>query len=94
MEVDRHQRDADQADMKPPLSHIELSGGVVSFLPASPQKRKVMSGDVFINAGVHCPYNTSLIQEKKTIFTSVLATSLKIAQTQLILVNRLKVIKI
>lgn len=36
MQVDRHQRDADQAHMKPPLSHVELSGGVVSFLPARP----------------------------------------------------------
>lgn len=93
MEVDRHQRDADQADMKPPLSHIELSGGVVSFLPASPQNRKVVSGDVFTDAGFHCPYNSSLIQggKKKSIFTFVLGTSLKIAQTKLILVNRLKV---
>lgn len=33
VQVDRHQRDADQAHMKPPLSHVELSGGAVSFLP-------------------------------------------------------------
>lgn len=49
VEVDRQQRDADQADMKPPLSHIELSGGVVSFLPAS--KEKVTPADVLVEVG-------------------------------------------
>lgn len=33
MKVDGHQRDADQAHVNPPLSHLELSGGGVSFLP-------------------------------------------------------------
>lgn len=33
MQVDRHQWDADQTNMNPPLSHLELSGGGVSFLP-------------------------------------------------------------
>lgn len=54
VEVDRQQWDADQANMEPPLSHIELSGGVVSFLPARPQKKqeeKVISGDVLIEVG-------------------------------------------
>lgn len=43
VEVDRHKWDADQPNMKPPLSHIELSGGADSFLPARPQKKKKRS---------------------------------------------------
>lgn len=33
VQVDGHQRDADQTHMNPPLSHLELSGGGVAFLP-------------------------------------------------------------
>lgn len=33
VQVDCHQWDADQTNMNPPLSHVELSGGGVSFLP-------------------------------------------------------------
>ncbi len=33
VQVDSDQRDANQAHMNPPLSHVELSGGGVSFLP-------------------------------------------------------------
>lgn len=35
MQVDRHQWDADQTDMDPPLSHLELSGVGGGLIPAS-----------------------------------------------------------
>lgn len=37
VQVDGYQRDADQTHMDPPLSHLELSGGV-SLIPA-PERR-------------------------------------------------------
>lgn len=33
VQVDGYQRDADQTHVNPPLSHLELSDGGVSFLP-------------------------------------------------------------
>lgn len=33
VQVDGYQRDADQAHMNPPLSHLRLSGGGIAFMP-------------------------------------------------------------
>lgn len=33
VQVDGYQRDADQAHMNPPLSHLELCAGGVAFMP-------------------------------------------------------------
>lgn len=44
VQVDRQQRDAQQANMKPPLPHAELSGGAVSCPPARRPSTKEESG--------------------------------------------------